>query len=154
CAEQTTSRGMALLACTALLPRLCGDGVPADPGLLVQEGIDRLLTMRTHDGGIAFWPGSPVASAFCSAYVLAFWQAAAARGFQVPEAALRALADHVAGSLAREQDQDQLCLSLLALAGTGRPIRGWLARLAEEAVTEQQRTMLGLAFARGGDEKA
>ena len=73
CVEQTTSRLMSLY----LVRRnsaLLAEAAPAvgDVKLFLQAGIDRLFSMQTATGGLAFWPGSNYPYSYGSVYALHF----------------------------------------------------------------------------------
>lgn len=71
CVEQTTSGILPLLAARDLLPRL---GFlrysQADLDTMIVAGLERLATMRTPSGGLAYWPGGTEPDLYGSAYAL------------------------------------------------------------------------------------
>jgi uncharacterized protein YfaS (alpha-2-macroglobulin family) len=85
CVEQTTSSTLPLIAAKDILPRI-GIAKMSDRDLSarIRAGLDRLASMRTESGGLAYWPGGdepnvygrPVGSAVVLAKAAA-WSAAA-----------------------------------------------------------------------------
>ncbi len=85
CVEQTTSSTLPLLAARDLLPRL---------GFLrfsqaqlddrIAAGIERLASMRTPEGGLAYWPGQYDANPYGTAYAMRAVVRAEAAGVAIP----------------------------------------------------------------------
>ncbi len=86
CAEQTSSRMLPLLALSELT-QTWPLGVE-DPEGMIKDGLARLLTMQTHEGGFAYWPGGGSPHPYVSAYVTWILQMASAKGHHVPPKAL------------------------------------------------------------------
>lgn len=96
CAEQTSS---------SLLPWLIVSSDGAFRELLgktdaqineaIARGVDRLLSMQTRDGGLAYWPGRSRSEAFPSAYGGMMLALAKQQGIAVPEDRLKQLANHL-----------------------------------------------------------
>ncbi len=97
CAEQTMSRILPM----ALLSRV-SEVLPMDAGeskTHVKAGIDRLLSMQTRSGGIAYWPGGQVPHFYASAYAYFVLQEVQAGGFEVPKDAVESLKAYLQKSL-------------------------------------------------------
>lgn len=86
CVEQTTSSTVPLLAAREILPRL---GVTRfdDEQLrtMIRAGVERLSTMRTREGGLAYWPGGDEANPFGTAYATLAIARAQRLGIEAPE---------------------------------------------------------------------
>jgi uncharacterized protein YfaS (alpha-2-macroglobulin family) len=69
CVEQTTSSTMPLLAARTILP-WTGTATMEDTELKkrIEAGVDRLATMVTPSGGLAYWPGGYEPNVFGTAY--------------------------------------------------------------------------------------
>ncbi|MBC8074256.1 MAG: hypothetical protein IAG13_38405, partial [Deltaproteobacteria bacterium] len=71
CVEQTTSSTLPLLAARELLPRL---GFVRFTQQQIDErirvGVDRLASMRTDSGGLAYWPGDNEPNLYGTAYAM------------------------------------------------------------------------------------
>jgi len=71
CVEQTTSSTLPLIAGREIMPRIGFDQHP--PSFYtdrIAAGIERLSTMRTSSGGLAYWPGGTEPSIFGTAYAI------------------------------------------------------------------------------------
>lgn len=151
CAEQTTSRGMALLAARPLLARLYPDGGAPDADALVAAAFERLLAMQTDRGGIAMWPGGYDEDRFVSVYALDFFVAAREAGIEVPGDAVAALAERVARILDREDGVSLRAYAAETLSRAGRPVAAAIAQLASVVASREDRARVALALARSGD---
>ncbi len=155
CVEQTASRGFALLAAGRLLPRLSAEGPPPDFSGMVVAAVDRILSMQTTSGGLAFWPWMNKEYRFGTVYGLDFLLSAKKMGFDVPGETLAVLEDRAArylggGSLFLQ------CYAAQVLAGTGRPVGPWLTLLAERVKASKDREALvrvALGLAKVGRKK-
>ena len=88
CIEQTTSRAMPLLYFNDLSPLA---GLPTDQALhdRIQEALDNVLDMQNYSGDFGMWgPGSD-AEPWISAFALDFLYQAKAKGYVVPNEALK-----------------------------------------------------------------
>ncbi len=103
CLEQTTSSTRPLLSLRELLPFVgeagalvragtagagsarAGQSTGPDVDGLVQQGVDRLFSMQTPEGGFGYWPGSSRPAYWASAYATDFLLDAAAQRFDVPQ---------------------------------------------------------------------
>jgi len=100
CAEQTTSSTIPWLA----LHRM-GDAVPGikkspeEVRKAIQNGANRLLSMQTTSGGLAYWPGGARAELWASTYGGMGLALARDAGAVVPAARLEQLAAYLSGTL-------------------------------------------------------
>lgn len=71
CVEQTTSSTLPLIAARTILPRI-GLSYLSQSELdkRIRAGIARLATMRTGDGGLAYWPGGDDSNVYGTAYAI------------------------------------------------------------------------------------
>ena len=100
CVEQTTSSTLPLLAARDLLPRL---------GFLrytqkqiderIQAGVDRLASMRTGDGGLAYWPGTYPSNPYGTAYALRAIVRAEQAGAKIPAGMREGMVSYLEGQL-------------------------------------------------------
>jgi alpha-2-macroglobulin len=85
CVEQTTSSTLPLLAAREILPRMglmrYGD---AELRTMIKAGVQRLSTMRTATGGLAYWPGGHEPNPFGTAYAALAIARARALGIEAP----------------------------------------------------------------------
>ncbi|MCH9684464.1 MAG: hypothetical protein K0V04_23720 [Deltaproteobacteria bacterium] len=104
CVEQTTSSTLPLLAARDILPRL---GVTrfGDDELrkMIKAGVDRLATMRTGGGGLAYWPGGHDPNPFGTAYATLALARAQKLGIAVPEGMLEDIERYMTRMLERDQ---------------------------------------------------
>lgn len=137
CAEQTSSRMIPLVALTELTQALQLQG--DQHGALMQDGIARLLTMQTAEGGFAYWPGGDRPDAWVSAYVTWVLWMAQRQGHAVPAEPLTRALDWLRVQT-RAPDRDwpeaalylhdtRRALALFVLAQAGRPEPDALAEL-------------------------
>lgn len=93
CVEQTSSRLLPIVALLALHKEY-PLGLDEDPAVFVREGVARLLSMQTGEGGFTYWPGGQVVHPYASAYATWVLWLADQHGYPVPKEALeRAIAD-------------------------------------------------------------
>ncbi|HPG67657.1 MAG TPA: MG2 domain-containing protein [Candidatus Hydrogenedentes bacterium] len=155
CVEQTTSQLMPML----ILHQL---GVLSDvrPGSQdevranIQAGIDRLFTMQTYAGGLAYWPGLRDPYPYGSVYALHFLALAKnTRAFDVQEENYAALQRYVSGLVEDWTDasmssrfQRAYALYTLALDGNLEAIEQ-IGRFDTVAVPRAARLLLAAALA-------
>ena len=123
CIEQTASRVLALLAAQQIARR---QALPIDqPAKLLADGIARIATMQTEDGGFAYWPESRVVHPYATAFTTWALLLAKRNGAAVPEAVIdRALA-FLEKSLTGDGTlavQTERAIGLQILAEAGRPL--------------------------------
>jgi uncharacterized protein YfaS (alpha-2-macroglobulin family) len=94
--EQTTSSTLPLLAAREILPRL-GLTRYTDPQLrdMIAAGVERLSTMRTSSGGLAYWPGSQEPNPFGTAYATLAIVRAQRLGITAPEGMVEGMRDYL-----------------------------------------------------------
>lgn len=100
CVEQTTSSTLPLLAARTILPRI-GFSRMSDAELRVRikAGVDRLATMRTPGGGLAYWPGGGEPNVFGTAYAIRAVILAKQAGIELPRGLLEGMQEYLAGEL-------------------------------------------------------
>jgi uncharacterized protein YfaS (alpha-2-macroglobulin family) len=92
CVEQTMSSMMPWLALRDLKKALPSINRPdADILLAIQKGVDRLLSMQTNDGGLAYWPGGEKPMPWATAHGAVGLILASRAGAQVPQPRLDSL---------------------------------------------------------------
>ncbi len=104
CVEQTTSSTLPLLAARDILPRL---GVTrfTDTQLrdMIGAGVQRLATMRTSEGGLAYWPGGDEPNPFGTAYATQAVARAQRLGIAIPEGMVEGMQRYMVRLLERDQ---------------------------------------------------
>lgn len=103
CVEQTTSSTLPLIAARTILPRIGLSRLSqAELDSRIRMGIARLATMRTEDGGLAYWPGGDESNVYGTAYAIRAVILAQKIGVQPPSGMLdgmkRFLADRMLDS--------------------------------------------------------
>ncbi|MBK8979512.1 MAG: hypothetical protein IPM29_26730 [Planctomycetes bacterium] len=155
CVEQTTSRGFALLACSALLPRIYGAEADAGSAMrvreLVQTAVDRLVGMQDARGGFGWWPGAEREYPFGTLYAVDFMHSAREQGYDVPESALRNGLQRVHAVASRDGDPSLRAYACEIESRTGAPARGLLQWLATQVTSDEARARLAMALRRLGD---
>jgi uncharacterized protein YfaS (alpha-2-macroglobulin family) len=156
CVEQTMSSMMPWLALRDLKKALPSINRPdADIALAIQKGVDRLLSMQTNAGGLAYWPGGEEPVAWATAHGALGLLLASRVGAEVPEARLTSLIGWLSGSLREAGDEeDEWSLGerayaawVLALAGKAEPAYHEALYKKADKLGEFGRAMLALAIA-------
>ncbi len=156
CVEQTMSSMMPWLALRDLKKALPSINRPdADIALAIQKGADRLLSMQTNAGGLAYWPGGEEPLAWASAHGALGLILSSRTGAEVPEARLKSLLDWLSGSLRETADaEDEWDLGerayavwVLAFAGKAEPAYHEALYKKADQLGEWGRAMLALAIA-------
>jgi len=108
CVEQTTSSMMPWFAVRDLKSLVPGfrDKGEADISKAIQMGADRLLTMQTRDGGLAYWPGGTNPEKWASSYGGLGLLLARQHGANVPESSITKLTTWLAASLKAKPTPD------------------------------------------------
>ncbi len=171
CLEQTVSRALPLVN----LPELAGAVQPGRIGreeaeTLVNSAVDRVLAMKTADGLFSMWGqrGWNDGWEWGTLYAAQFLAEASRAGYAVPPDELAATLDAVdrilnraAGDGDPAQGEWQAAMALKAQAAAvltiaGRPPRGWLARLSEQAgvLRRDAAAQVAAACAVAGDARA
>ncbi|SKA77058.1 hypothetical protein SAMN02745704_00931 [Paucidesulfovibrio gracilis DSM 16080] len=160
CAEQIASRAFPLLRFGELASTLAPDLVSTHgPEFMVQDALQRLMSMQTGDGGFAFWPGMYESDAWLSLYVTHFLIEAQRAGFTVPNTCLDPALSYTASLVKNQNPRQQsglerITYGLYTLARSGVPDRGMMHFLAEQhrdQLDAQTGTLLASAFASVGD---
>jgi uncharacterized protein YfaS (alpha-2-macroglobulin family) len=100
CVEQTTSRTLPLLAARDIAPRIGMVEVKdADLRAKIKAGIDRLATMRTTGGGLAYWPGGNEPNVYGTAYAMRAMVLAKAAGIAPPQDLVDGMARYLRGEM-------------------------------------------------------
>lgn len=124
CVEQTTSSTVPLLAAREMLPQL---GVTrwsqAQIDDMIVAGVERLDSMRTSSGGLAYWPGGHEPNVYGTAYAMNAIVGAKRAGIKLPDGLLEGMRDYLATNL----DSDHLPW------GTGPEVRAAIALSLAEA---------------------
>jgi uncharacterized protein YfaS (alpha-2-macroglobulin family) len=162
CVEQTCS---SLLPWLALNRHSVGQAILArsklDRAHALTTGLNRLLSMQTSGGGLAYWPNSPEPMRWASGYggvTLALLQR---DGAEVPEDSVKKLVAYLsnelrgAGDDRGRSDYSDHCLSLLALSMLGHPEPAYHARLFEKRalLSTEDRALLALAILEAHGDK-
>lgn len=163
CVEQTTSSTLPWLAMHAL-----GDAfpwtrkTPAEIQAAIQKGVDRLLSMQTSGGGLAYWPGGTHPEVWASTYGGMGLGLARQAGARVPEPRLALLAAYLSEKLRRAAEADQIgdlydraftCYTL-ALLGKAEPAYHEVLSRKVNRLTHPARALLALAILESGGDRA
>lgn len=126
CVEQTTSSLIPWLSTQQLrqvLPEL--DKTEEEVSATIKNGIQRLFSMQTGDGGLGYWPGSSESVLWGSAYGAVAVALAQQQNIEVPAAQAEALWAYLAKNLRNTSERtdpyqlSQRCLASYALALAG-----------------------------------
>lgn len=103
CVEQTTSSLMPWFAVNELRPYISEFEKKTDKDILkaIQQGADRLLSMQTPDGGLAYWPGGEKSVDWGTQYGGYALVLAKKHGAQVPEGAIDNIANYLTSQIHR-----------------------------------------------------
>lgn len=92
CVEQTTSSTLPLIAARTILPRIGLSSMSkAELDKRIHAGILRLATMRTSDGGLAYWPGGDDSNVYGTAYAIRAVILAQKAGIEPPSGMLEGM---------------------------------------------------------------
>jgi uncharacterized protein YfaS (alpha-2-macroglobulin family) len=149
CLEQTTSKGLGLLTCQALLPRIypADATLPTEVPALVQAAVDRILSMQQRRGGFGWWPAADTEYGYGTVHALDFLVAARDRGFAVHERALAAGLDRLARIATKSGDIRLRAHAVEVLSRAGRPVQPTLDWLATQVTGVEGRARLAIAYA-------
>jgi uncharacterized protein YfaS (alpha-2-macroglobulin family) len=163
CAEQTASRMIPWIAASELgkaVPEL--NRSPDEINAVIEHGINRLLSMQTSSGGLAYWPGGREPMLWVSAYGGFVLATAQRYGHPIPVACLDKICDYLREKLRNTselRDDYELaprCLALytLALSGHAEPSYHELVFKKRDVLSAECRALLALAVleANGPDE--
>lgn len=163
CVEQTTSSLIPWLTTQHLrkvLPELKkSEEVVA---ATIAKGMERIFSMQTDDGGLAYWPGQNESVLWGSAYAGVAVALAQAQGIALPEVPVQSLWDYLSQQLrgaAELQDSYELsqrCLAAYALSLAGLNESAYLEVLYEKQrlLSSEARSLLALAMVESGEGQA
>ncbi|MCA9714833.1 MAG: hypothetical protein KC468_09120, partial [Myxococcales bacterium] len=96
CVEQTTSSTLPLLAARDILPRIGYTGMSqAELDKRIKSGIERLQSMKTPSGGLAYWPGGTSPNVYGTAYAIRAVIAAKQAGIELPKGLLEGMQEYL-----------------------------------------------------------
>jgi alpha-2-macroglobulin len=163
CAEQTTSSTVPWLVQHQLEASGLSSGQSAERRqAAIQAGAQRLLSMQTTQGGLAYWPGGHHATRWASCYGGMGLVLCRQAGAVVPQERLDSLATYLSTALrqtANMQQPDELfeqafaCYTL-SLMGKGEPAYHELLRQKIDLVPHSGRALLALAIEKSGGTPA
>ncbi len=137
CVEQITSRLYALLYAPGILrAETTEERRSPEIEAMIAAGIDRLWSMQTGSGGLAYWSGHKQAYLFGSLYAAGFLVEARTEGVPVRPELIEGLLGYLERTL-REggtatEDPNLRAFLCRALAAFDRSNRGWTTKLTEE----------------------
>lgn len=124
CVEQTTSSTVPLLAAREILPRMGVTRFSKEQiDKMIKVGVDRLDSMRTASGGLAYWPGGHEPNLYGTAYAMNAVVGAKRAGVKLPAGLLEGMSAY----LLEHVQADHLPW------GTGPEVRASVARSLAEA---------------------
>jgi hypothetical protein len=120
CVEQTTSSTLPLLAAREIFPRIgftrFGEG---ELRVKIRAGLERLATMKTSSGGLAYWPGGSDPNVYGTAYAMRAVVLAKKAGIEPPAGLLEGMSsyleDHALSSSIEPEVQAAIAQSLAEL---------------------------------------
>ena len=135
CAEQTTSKCLAQLYLQEFAQMTAEQNAQIDNN--IKQGLNRLATYATADGGVAYWAGNSASDLWCSAYAYLLYTEAEAKGFYVQPQIKKRLEAYLHSSvrLWKNSDKANMCnvaMALYALANDKKSEIGTMNRLREE----------------------
>ncbi len=154
CAEQTGSSllpWIVLRDTDGLLPALRRG--TNEINAAIRAGVDRLFSMQTSSGGLAYWPRQSEPMLWASAYGGMVLALAQQHGIEVPTEEFESLKKYLSRQLrSSPSDPSELsdrCLALYALALAGHPEPAYHEKLyaEREKLGAEDRAMLALAIA-------
>ena len=159
CVEQTTSSLIPWLSTQQLrevLPEL--DRTEEEVSATIQNGIQRLFSMQTGDGGLGYWPGSNKSVLWGSAYGAVAIALARQQDIEIPEAQAEALWTYLAKNLRNTSELtdpyqlSQRCLAsyALALAGVNETSYQEVLYNKTPQLSGEARALLALAMIESG----
>jgi uncharacterized protein YfaS (alpha-2-macroglobulin family) len=137
CAEQTTSRLLAMLHAPELLKSEPDTGSRPDViAGMIDAGIARLWSMQTRSGGLGYWAGDSSANLWASLYAAEFLTAAQDKGHIIDATFASELARYLESRFENATESEQtanlrahLCY---VLARMKRPPEGWISALTDK----------------------
>lgn len=168
CLEQTSSAMMPWLAVDDLktyIPSL-QDTSREKINQTLQDGVNRILSTQTRDGGLAYWPGGDRANDWASAYGGMALVMAQKQGTQVPASVINNLTQWIEDSLKEkpaetknrvphswDQETRARALYVLALAGSPQVAMQHQMLEDEDSLSDGARAFLALAMHHSGGDK-
>jgi len=157
--EQTTSSTMPWLAVRGLkglIPKL--NKSDTEITRMIQAGADRLLSMQTDGGGLAYWCGGNEPNLWASTYGGLALVMCSTHGASVPATSLQKLGDYLEremrGLMARSDARSlqEAASASATLAWLGRSDEGRLSRLYDQraSISITSRSYLALALMKAG----
>jgi len=181
CVEQTMSRFLPAVVVKSVLCRQGFDGTELEKRVLARNGgrtqaqgfasldqviaksLDRLEGAATTNGGFGWWPGSPYADDWMSAYVKWGLEKASSAGVSIPEDTCERLTGYLVTAVGPEKDADAETQAWMLAALSQGELNETQSKTIKEAYsrlyTQRQslsawgRACLGLATARLGSEE-
>jgi uncharacterized protein YfaS (alpha-2-macroglobulin family) len=169
CIEQTTSSTRPLLFVSRILkseePDLFAKAKLED---MVMAGINRVFSMQTPSGGLAYWPGGTEPNGWGSAYATHMLLDAAHQGYPVPQDRLKEVLDWMEGHVEQDGNRDMYhehgedearAYMGYVLALAGRPHKASLTKSLEgiannaQGEAAERRYMLQAALYLAGDHR-
>ncbi len=162
CVEQTTSSLIPWLSTQQLrkvLPKL--EKSEEESKAIITKGLNRLFSMQTGDGGLAYWPGGTESVLWGSAYAGVAIAMAEKQGLEVPQEQTQLLWDYLsqqlrgAAELSQAYDLSQRCLAAYALAIAGKSEAAYHEVLFEKqkSLSSEARALLALAMIESGTDQ-
>ena len=163
CVEQTTSSTIPWLSTQQLrkvLPELGKS--EEEVAAIIRKGVNRLFSMQTGDGGLAYWPGGTESVLWGSAYAGVAVAMAQKQGLEVPGEQAQALWDYLSLQLrgaaevkdAYELSQRCLAAYALALAGVNESAYHEVLFEKQKSLSAEARALLALAMVESGSDQA
>ncbi|MEO1857131.1 MAG: MG2 domain-containing protein [Rubritalea sp.] len=165
CVEQTTSSLIPWFAVSDLKGIVPGFSSKSTHQVTeaIQKGVDRLLSMQTSDGGLAYWPGGERSEDWASVYGGMGLLLAIEQGAKAPEASIKALSGYLQ-SIARNpvkkgtyrswrNDTRARALYVLSLAGAADMATQNKLYDERHTLSTSARSFLALAIHHSGGSK-
>ncbi len=121
CVEQTTSSTLPLIAARTILPRIGLSSLSqAELDKRIRAGIQRLATMRTYDGGLAYWPGGDDSNVYGTAYAIRAVILAQKAGIEPPPGMLEGMKRYLEKQMLDRNTQPEVSAAIAeSLADAG-----------------------------------
>lgn len=162
CLEQTTSSLIPWLSTQQLrkvLPEL--EKSEEEVAATIAKAMERIFSMQTGDGGLAYWPGRSDSLLWGSAYAGVAVALAQRQGAELPQAQVQSLWDYLslqlrgAAELTDPYELSQRCLAAyaLALAGVNETAYHEVLYEKQRLLSAEARSLLALAMVEGGADQ-
>ncbi len=162
CLEQTTSSLIPWLSTQQLRKVLPNLGKSEEEvAATISKAMNRILSMQTGDGGLAYWPGGSESVLWGSAYAGVAVAMAQQQGVDLPQAQVQSLWDYLslqlrgAAELNDPYDLSQRCLAAyaLALAGVNETAYHEVLFEKQKLLSAEGRSLLALAMVESGTDQ-